>query len=232
MPELTIFSTPSALYVAAAQRFADEAYAAICERGRFVVALSGGQTPLPVYRLLAERADIDWRRTFLTWADERCVPPESDASNVGAARLALLDRIPIPRENVVRIEGERSPLEAADAYEVCLRRLLGTDAPLDLVILGLGADGHVASLFPRHQALRETERWILPVHAPAQPSWRVTMTLPLLNASRRVTLLAVGSEKADAVRRCCAGEDLPASRVHAETGTTEWLADVAACSGS
>jgi 6-phosphogluconolactonase len=199
------------------------------ERGRFLLALSGGRTPITLVRRLASPPWIDriaWEATHIFWSDERCVPPTDPASNAGAAMRAGLDRVPIPAENVHRIEGDRPPIDAADRYEAALREILGPNGRLDLCLLGLGDDGHTASLFPRHQALREKTRWVLAVHTSAEPPWRVTMTLPLINRSREVLFLVSGREKAAAFRRVRAGDDLPAAHVAAEN--LAWLVDRAA----
>ncbi|MFC2078266.1 6-phosphogluconolactonase, partial [Candidatus Bipolaricaulota bacterium] len=193
------FPETDALYDHVAARFEALAGEAVSERRRFLVALSGGSTPIPLYERLAYSKSIEWEAVHVFWSDERCVPPDDPASNYGTTRRALLEGIPIPSGNVHRIEGERDPVEAADAYEVLIRHELAEDGRLDLVLLGIGADGHTASLFPLHQALTETVRWILPVHVSAEPAWRITMTLPLINAARQVILLAVGRDKAEAV---------------------------------
>ena len=223
--ELVRLNTREALFAHAADRFVRIGAEAIGERGRYLVALSGGETPCPLYERLAASGNLDWTAVDVFWADERCVPPEDPASNYGLAHRTLLAKVSILPENVHRIQGELSPLAAADAYEVELRRILGTDGRLDLILLGIGADGHTASLFPRHQALTEEKRWIVPVHAPAEPPWRVTMTLPLINAARHVLFLVAGAQKAAAVRDLASGKPLPASRVRPLDGTVTFLVD-------
>lgn len=224
----TVHDTTDLLYDGAAALFSEHSCEAIDARGRFSVALPGGRSPRGLYERLAGspwRDRIDWPSVHVFWSDERCVPPDDAASNYRTARRCLLDRVPIPRTNVHRIEGERQPLDAADAYEVQLRGFLGPEGHLDLVLLGMGGDGHTASLFPRHQGLLEIHRWILPVHTPAEPPWRITMTLPLINAARHVLFLVTGSEKAQALERIRAGEDLPAARVAPGNGNVTWLLD-------
>lgn len=227
------FSSCEQLYDAAADLFIQRAQRSIAERGRFLVALCGGRDAVALYRRLGEPSASDrihWASVHVLWSDERCVPPDDEASHSRAAHDALLDRVPVPPANVHRIDGERPPLEAADAYEVSLRELLGKEGRIDLVLLHLGADGHTASLFPRHQALTEIDRWILPVHVSREPPWRVTMTLPLINAARAVLFFVTGREKEDAVRRVLAGEDLPATRVRPTDGDLIWLLDREAAS--
>ena len=215
------FAGPAELHAGAAEAIARRAVQAIEARGRFAIALSGGKTPIPVYEQLGADAVIDWQNTHVFWSDERCVPPEDDSSNFGSAKRVLLDRVNIPGSNIHRIPGEQSPVDAAQAYEKTLRELI-PDGRLDLILLGMGADGHTASLFPGHPALQERERWILPVHVRAEPPWRVTMTLPLINNARHVLMLSVGQEKEQTRKRIAAGEDLPAGRVRPSAGEFAW----------
>jgi 6-phosphogluconolactonase len=214
------------LYDLAVRQFETVAKEAIRRRGRFRVVLPGGSTPLPLYERLVDSDAISWAAVDVFWSDERCAPPEDSRSNYGAAKAALLDRVPIPAENVHRVRGEDTPIEAADAYEALLRRALVAEGRLDLVLLGLGVDGHTASLFPRHQALFETERWVLAVHTSAMPPWRITMTLPLINAARDVLVLVAGEEKAEILARVERGEDVPASRVCPARGRLTWITAV------
>jgi 6-phosphogluconolactonase len=227
------FETQEALYDRAAERVAEIGTEAIRDRGRFLVALSGGETPLPVYERLASLPYArrpDWSAVDVFWTDERCVPASDARSNVRAAQEALLDQVSIPADRIHRIDGERRPLDAADAYELVLREVLGKEGRLDLILLGMGADGHTASLFPRHQALTEADRWVVPVHASADPPWRVTMTLPLINAARHVLFLVTGTEKAHAVRDLEVGKSLPASMVQPAHGSLAILVDAEAAS--
>ncbi len=228
--KLVRFDAREALFAHAVERFVRIGAEAIRERGRFLVALSGGKTPRPLYERLATSAELDWAAVDVFWADERCVPPTDPRSNYRSAREALLDRVPIPADRIHRIAGELDPLAAADAYEIELRRVVGADGRLDLILLGIGADGHTASLFPRHQALSETDRWIVPVHALAEPPWRITMTLPLINAARHVLFLVTGAEKADAVRAVESGSPVPAGLVQPTDGTVTFLVDEEAAS--
>ncbi len=227
------FETREDLYDHISDRFVRIGAGAIRDRGRFLVALSGGKTPRLLLERLASPAyakRLDWSVVDVFWADERCVPASDVRSNYRAARETLLDRVPIPADRIHRIAGEIDPLAAADAYELILREILGEEGRLDLILLGMGADGHTASLFPRHQALTEIDRWIVPVHAPADPPWRVTMTLSLINAARHVLFLVAGKEKAAAVRALEAGEPLPASMVQPVDGSLTILVDAEAAS--
>lgn len=224
--KIVTFSAPEELYAFAHRRIETLAEEAVRDRGRFTAALSGGSTPLPLYRLLAQSARMPWDSVHLFWSDERCVPPDDPESNYAAAKRMLLDSARIPDDHVHRIPGEDSPTDAADAYQVTLRRVLGENGRLDLVLLGAGADGHTASLFPEHAALEETDRWVLPVHVSTASAWRVSMTLPAINAARDVLILVVGREKRELLKRIERGEDLPVSRVCPTRGRLAWLVAV------
>lgn len=232
---LTICRGPSELARAAARCIADLAQAAVDERGRFAVALSGGSTPRQTYETLATppyRDAIPWSAAHVFWSDERCVPPDHADSNYRLARLALLDRVPLPAENVHRIQGELPPEDAAQRYEAELR-LLGDPPVLDLALLGLGADGHTASLFPGAPRPRAGAKAVA-VYAEAHGSWRVTLTLEALNLARRVLFLVSGEDKAAALAATLEGPNdpvrWPAQAVHGQTGEPEWLVDEAAAS--
>lgn len=236
----------ASLHAAAAEGFAARAARAIAESGRFVVALSGGSTPEGLYRRLADEpfaASLDWARVHLCWGDERCVPPDHAASNFRMAREALLDRVPIPSANVHRIRGEEEPAVAAATYERELRALLGTaegpprtdpGARFDLVLLGLGENGHTASLFPRSPALRERSRWAVAVRVEAPSPWRVTLTPALIDAAAEIRFLVTGPAKAGILRRVLEGprrpDRLPAQAIAPRTGVLRWQLDAAAAS--
>jgi 6-phosphogluconolactonase len=225
--ETLILDDPAA---AAAERIAG----AVSKGGH--VALAGGTTPRAAYERLATM-DVEWVCATLWFGDERCVPPDDPRSNFGMARSALLDRLTGARPEVRRIEGERGPGEAASAYERQLHTAFGGQPPvLDLVLLGIGPDGHCASLFPRQPALEERARLVVGVARPGLPPWvpRVTVTLPLINAAREVLFLATGAEKAQAVARLIAepaGREFPASLVAPASGALTVLLDHAAAAG-
>ncbi len=196
--------------------------------------LSGGSTPRAVYELLADRefrGQIEWPRLHLFWGDERCVPPASAESNYRMAREALLEAVPLPAENIHRIYGELPPARAAIAYEDELRAVFGTEHGAiprpDLVLLGLGEDGHTASLFPGTAALEEDRRLAVDVYVDRLSSSRVTLTFPVLNNARTVLFLVTGASKAAALaavlRNPASG--LPASRVVPHNGDLLWYVD-------
>ena len=190
---------------------------------RFAVALTGGSTPQPVHRLLASdeyRGEIDWARWCVFFGDERRVPLEDSRSNYRNAADNLLDHVPIPR-------GQIHPLTDADQYEALLRAFFGEAPRFDLLMLGMGDDGHTASLFPGSVSLLETERWVIAPPDVVEGMSRLTLTLPALNSARRTVFLVAGGAKAEPLRRISEGEQLPAAMVdHAE-----WLVDPAAAVG-
>src|SRR2546428_4976110 len=186
--DLAVLPSAAALAEAAAGRFVAAAGDAIASRGRFIVALSGGSTPRDTYLRLGTGALVSkvmWSRVQVLWGDERCVPPHDVESNYRMARETLLDRVPVPAANVHRIHGEDDPATAAGVYEAMLRALLRTPADpptatagarIDLVLFGLGEDGHTASLFPGSAAVHERTRWAMAAHAAAASMWRITLT--------------------------------------------------------
>lgn len=214
---------------------------AVAARGRFAVALSGGSTPRALFQRLAEpprRDEIPWARVEVFWADERCVPPDHPDSNYGMARAALLDPIGVPAERVHRVPGEApDPAAAAAACEAEIARALGgtpggPPPVLDLVLLGMGADGHTASLFPGTAALAERRRWVMANFVPRLAAHRITLTYPILNRAAHVLFLVAGADKAEVLREALEGppepERLPAQGVRPDAGELVWLVDRAA----
>jgi 6-phosphogluconolactonase len=250
------FPDTEAVSLAAAGLFARRAARSIEERGCFSVALAGGSTPRRLYRLLATppwREQIDWSRCHLFWGDERLVPPDHPDSNYRLVRETLLDGVPIPASQVHRVPVEAgADGEVAEAYERELRGYFGEDCALprfDLVLLGLGSDGHTASIFPTpplplgegrgegHGVALPREgsgRWVVatPPGILPPPVHRVTLTLPAINAARSVLFLVTGADKSEALRRVLQGDrSLPATRVHPTRGRLHLLADLAAVEG-
>jgi 6-phosphogluconolactonase len=201
-----VFDGRDALIAAAAQEFVRCARDALAARDRFTVALSGGSTPKPLYqRLTTEpfRSQVDWQRVEVFWGDERCVPPDSAESNYRMAHEALLAHLPIPKEQIHRMEAERTDREAAARdYEAVLARVFGVSPggeppALDLLLMGMGPEGHTASLFPHTKALEETTRWVVVNFVPKLEADRMTMTRPILNRGREVLYLVAGADKAE-----------------------------------
>jgi 6-phosphogluconolactonase len=224
MGELIIVPDADHMARTAAERFTALATKAMERRGRFVVALSGGSTPRPLYAQLAREpfaTQIDWTSVHVFWGDERCVPPYHTDSNYRMARKALLDHVAIPSANIHRIKGELPPEEAAAAYQDVLRAF----GRFDLILLGMGADGHTASLFPGTTAIEHREHAAVAVHVTRLDAWRVTLTLPTINRARHVLFLVSGGSKAEALGRVHAGATLPAGRVQPTDGDLTWIVD-------
>jgi 6-phosphogluconolactonase len=216
----------------AAQHVVERAREAIAARGRFWFVLSGGTTPKSLYELLATpevAARIDWSRVHVGWGDERCVPPDHVDSNYKMAREALLDHVPVPTANVHRIRGEDEPTVAAANYQDDLHRCLGTDS-FDLVLLGMGSDGHTASMFPGTAAAREATRWVVATTGPKGQGSRITLTRVVLDAAVEVTFLVSGADKAERLKQVL--EDKPADPLPAQLirprGVLRWMIDEAA----
>jgi 6-phosphogluconolactonase len=210
---------------------------AVDERGTFSIALSGGSTPAGLYRLLGSdpyRSAIAWEKVHLFWADERCVPPDHEDSNYRLAHEALLSKVVVPPGHVHRIRGEDGPDAAAVAYELELRGFSGGAVPVfDLVILGVGEDGHTASLFPGDAMVRHPERLAVPVYRTSGHS-RVSLTLAVLNRARQVVFLATGAKKSRivaAVRSDDSAGEYPAGLVRPDAGGLLWLLDREAAAG-
>lgn len=229
-----VFQSPEALADGVAREWIKLAQEAIAIRGSFHVALSGGSTPKILYERLAKpdyAARPEWRNTYIWFGDERAVPPDHEQSNYRMAKQALLDRVPIPPVQVFRIEGEQQDLKkAAMAYS----RKLAMNTPqaengmpqLDLVLLGMGDDGHVASLFPGTDALTEARKLVMPVYVEKLKSWRITFTLPLINHARRVLMLVCGAGKANMMGQVFGQPGpLPVQRVAPVSGRFEWRLD-------
>lgn len=206
----------------AASWIANAMMQAIRDNGRCSIALSGGKSPQPIYaELAASFREIPWGSVDIYFGDERAVPPGDPMSNYGMARASLLDRVPVPAANVHRMEGERTDLDgAARDYE----RLL--PPAFDVLLLGIGPDGHTASLFPGTAALQVRDRFVVPNGDDLHPHPRLTFTFPAIERARLVVVTVEGDEKRDAVTRIRSGEDLPGARIRAER--VIWLGDDAA----
>lgn len=223
---------------AAAAFFIESAIASVAEQGTCSIALSGGSTPRAVFARLAgdeaARLKVSWRQIDWWWSDERAVPPDDPDSNFRMAFESLLRHVPIDPARVHRLKGEAEPVQAASEYERDIRAAFGAAAPemprFDLVLLGLGADGHTASLFPGTAALAERERLVVANDVPAMRTVRLTFTLPLINRARRVAFLVSGAEKASILARVLEGPRgvLPAQLVAPDDGELVWIVDNAA----
>jgi 6-phosphogluconolactonase len=235
--ELALCAGANELGRKAAELFADEAAAAVQRTGTFFVALSGGSTPELMYQQLAGtglRERVPWAQVEYFWSDERCVQPQHPDSNYGLAERTLLSKVPVSRERVHRMRGEIEPERAAAEYEQELRQAFRVAAPVfprfDLLLLGMGDDGHTASLFPGSPALDEATRTVAANYVKKFNAHRLTLTFPAINAARNVVMLVSGEKKAPALRQVMrgGGAPVPAERVHPRDGKLFWLVDEAA----
>ena len=235
--EIRILATPADLFNAAAEEFVRVGKAAIAARGRFTVALSGGSTPKSLYSLLAAKyAAFDWHHTHLFFGDERHVPPDHPDSNYRMVNEALLTRISIPGENVFRVKAENPDAAAAALeYENGLRRFFALrpgDFPrFDLILLGMGPDGHTASLFPGSEGLKEQSCLVIANWIEKFSAHRITFTFPVLNHAAELLFMAAGPDKADMVRKVVEGENTtpyPSQQVQPIDGALLWMLDEAA----
>ena len=236
-PEIHIFPDTSALFHGAAVLFAEQAQSAIRQHGRFTVALSGGSSPKSLYGLLAKNASLPWDNVFFFFGDERHVPPADPESNYRMAWESILSKIPVPSANVFRVPAENPDADqAAASYEHALRDFFQTPPGgfpvLDLVLLGMGLDGHTASLFPGSQALGEKSRWVVSNWVEKFKTSRITLTLPVLDNASAVVFLVSGRDKAAVLREVLEGTQpgtqFPSKLIRPEHGRLLWMVDQAA----
>jgi 6-phosphogluconolactonase len=236
-PQVHVFADAQQVAQAAAERFVAAAAAAIRATGRFSVALAGGSTPQRAYELLADqplRAQVDWAHVHLFFGDERCVPPTDPQSNFRMASLALLDHVGLPPRNVHRMIGEADPSAAASVYEAELRVFFAAQPwpAFDLLLLGMGDDGHTASLFPGSAALKEQQRWVVANRVEKFQAFRLTLSPPAINAARHILFSVTGPAKAQRLQEVLHGPRdpmrLPSQLISPTGGNLEWLLDKAA----
>lgn len=233
-----LIATPDAAQAAreACSRMTKAIREAVRDRGSATIALSGGSSPVDAYRLLAKET-LDWNKIHVYWVDERAVPPDHPRSNYGAAKTALLDAAGVPAENVHRMRGEASDLAAAAVeYETVLRdtvkQKLGGLPSLDLVVLGVGDDGHTASLFPRDRTVHVTDRLVAPVAAAGEREGRLTLTTPVLENARANVVIVLGKSKHAALERIWSTsgdlDETPGRIIRGFRGSITWVIDRAA----
>jgi 6-phosphogluconolactonase len=246
MNGVKIFDDVSKLMNAAARDFVDQANKAIVTNGGFSVALSGGSTPRELYTLLASAKyaeRIDWSRVHVFWGDERCVLPDHIESNYRMARETLLEHVPLPSGNIHRIHGEMDPEAAAAEYQRELCAFFDGDTDdhecsprFDLVLLGMGDDGHTASLFPETAALREASQYVIANYIDKLHSWRITLTPMAINAAANIMFLVAGTGKSSRLHQILNGPyqpgRLPAQIIQPEDGNLSWFVDAAALYGN
>ncbi len=239
--EIRTLATPQELFEAAAEVVVRTARASVDQSGRFTIALSGGSTPRSLFNLLATnaRSSLPWEQTFFFWGDERHVPPTDPESNYRMADEAMLSKIPVAAANVFRVPAENPDANAAaEAYEHTLQKFFalspGQVPRFDLILLGMGPDGHTASLFPGTAALAEKSRLVVANWVEKFKTHRITVTLPVLNAARCVAFLVSGTDKAPALKTVlegdAPGEQYPSKLVEPADGKLLWLVDRAAAS--
>ena len=239
----SVWPSPGEVATAAAQFFADAVTHAAATKGVARVAISGGTTPKAMFALLADpaqpfRAAVPWAKLELYWVDERCVPPTDAESNYRMTNEALLSKVPLPAGQVHRMEGELDPEEAASRYESVLRdsmKLEGAETPVfDLLLLGMGDDGHTASLFPHTEGLHEMSRLVIANHVPQKDTWRISLTWPVVNQARQVCFLIEGAAKSKVLAEVLTGprdpERLPSQLIRPASGSLRFLLDEAAAS--
>jgi 6-phosphogluconolactonase len=231
-----VWPTAAEMALASAQKFTETVEQAVTKRGVARVAISGGSTPQATFKLLAAEpfaSRVPWDKLQLFWVDERCVAPDNPESNYGVARDLLLSRVPIPEANVFRMEGELDPEVAASRYESTLRnvlRLEGAETPaFDLVSLGMGPDGHTASLFPNTDGLNELGRLVIANHVPQKDVWRISLTWPVINHASQVVFELEGPGKADILAEVLTGprdpDRLPSQLIRPANGNLLFLLD-------
>jgi 6-phosphogluconolactonase len=234
-PQIKVFDSAAELFCGAAEEFCRLGTEAIAKRGRFSVALSGGSTPKGLHRELATTfsSRLPWNKVFFFWGDERHVPPDFPESNFRVAKETLLSRLPIPAENIFRMHGELPDAEqAAQLYQDNLREFFrptpGEFPRFDFILLGVGPDGHTASLFPGTKAIEEQQRWVVGNWVEQHSTWRITFTYPVLNAAANVMfLVSGGGNKPEIVRRALKdpAANLPCQEVRPNHGNLMWFLD-------
>lgn len=239
-PDIRVYPDPASLAKAASDIFIDLAANTTARAGLFSVALAGGSTPRLLYTMLAQpdlASQVAWNRVHVFWSDERCVAPNHAESNYRLARETLLEQVPIPNTNIHAVQGELKPFQAAEAYEAELQQHFGAGVMpvFDLILLGIGEDGHTASLFPGDAGLQVKQHWVTSVEhrQPPEPLVdRVTFTPPLINAAAHVVFLVMGKAKSKRVAQVLKGpyqpDKLPAQLIRPEHGVLVWLLDAAA----
>ncbi|GHO95557.1 6-phosphogluconolactonase [Reticulibacter mediterranei] len=235
---IAIYPDTNILSHEAAQHIVRVAQESIVTHGRFTLALSGGNTPKKLYGLLASEpyvSQIDWNLVEIFWSDERCVSPDSPDSNYHMAQEVFLSKVPIPANQIHRTPADEADRDAAsEAYAREMRNVFGTNGvpKFDLIQLGMGPEGHTASLFPHQASLHEQQRLVMPVSVPKPPPARLTFTPPLLNAAAHILFLVTGADKEEAVQAVLEGDhqpdEYPAQIVQPSQGEVTWMLDTAA----
>jgi 6-phosphogluconolactonase len=239
-PQIIVMEDRETLFARAAEEIVHVSGEAICTHGQFSFCLTGGNTPADVYTLIASRfhLSVDWNAVHLFWGDERCVPPNDQASNFAMANRTMLSKLNLDPEQIHRMRGEDEPAQGAREYEAELRKFFALaegDFPrFDLTLLGLGDNVHIASLFPGHPAIHERQHLAVAVEVDAPQRWRITLTPPVLNSAARIMFIVAGQNKAAAVKAALEGprdpDKYPAQIIDPSQGEVIWLLDRSAAS--
>lgn len=238
-PLFRVHKNRAALYATAADIFTEKAQAFIQKKEKFTVCLSGGKTPQPLYELLAtpEYAEkVNWKKIHVFFGDERCVPSNHEDSNYGMIHEILLKKVKIPKSNVYKIDGSKTPRQAAQAYTQVFQEFYGAAKPsFDLAFLGMGQDGHIASMFPGTDAVKIVRKRVREVYLGKKKTWRITLTGSVFNRSKNVLVLVTGKKKAATLKNVIEGpynpEELPAQLLRNAIGEVQWLLDEGVASG-
>ncbi len=231
-----VFETKEEASEASARFLIRAAKEAVQREGRFSVALTGGSSPKILYQLLAAdpfRSQVPWEKTHIFWGDERSVPHDNEQNNARMSFKLLLDHVPVPPHQIHRMSGELPPGEAARQYGEILKKHFGEEAPqFDLILLGMGEDGHTASLFPGTPVLGEKDRWVAELFLKGQDMYRITLTAPLINQARQIVFQVFGENKAGVLKQVLEGpaqpEKLPSQLIKPDNGELHWFLDEAA----
>jgi 6-phosphogluconolactonase len=206
---IQIYNTTEEINTKAATLFVASAQKAIAEKGQFTAVLTGGSSPAGIYKLLASDAyktKIDWSKVFIFWGDERWVPFNDDLSNAKMSYATLLSHVPVPAENIFEMYApDVTPEDFALTYEKAIRKVLGDEGKFDLILLGMGDDGHTASLFPGESVLEEQHKWVAAYYLEPQKMYRITLTAPLINKAEKIIVVAFGEKKAHALKEVTTG---------------------------
>jgi 6-phosphogluconolactonase len=233
---VTIFNTKQEIASHAADMFVTAAQSAIQERGKFVVALTGGSSPIALYQLLATpeyKDKIDWDKVYIFWGDERWVALDNDLSNAKMSAENLIDHVPVPKSNIFPMYRDGvTPEDFALEYEQSIKTIAGQKGQFDLILLGMGDDGHTASLFPGEAVLKEEYKWVAAYYLAPQNMYRITLTAPLINSARQIVVLTFGENKAHALNHVLYGdynpEQYPTQLLKPVDGKLLFLIDTAA----
>jgi 6-phosphogluconolactonase len=229
--EVKIFKNSVELYKNSAGYVSASVRHFINNHGTCTVVLSGGNTPKRLYDELSNhyKESVEWQKVYFFWGDERCVPPSSDESNYKTAYEHLLSKIPIPEKNIFRIHGEKSPEDAAREYEISMKGFWEKEIipSFDLTLLGIGTDGHTASLFPGSEAVHIKDRLAASVYSEKLNTWRITLTLPVINNSKNILFIAEGNKKMGIIEKIFSSknEELPAQKINPSNGKLIWFLD-------